>query len=123
MFRSFLSAVGNWWADQRLESLEEMARAAEQRAQKAVHEATEAERLARVEQPLASAMRSPDALRVSMAKVYESDPYKLAQKANRKYYEVMEALLFLLSWRAPIFTAPQTKAALRRFVGGVERSL
>lgn len=123
MFRSFLSAVGNWWADQRLESLEEMARAAEQRAQKAVHEATEAERRARTELPLDSAERSQAALRASMAKVYESSSCRMARSANQKYYAVMQALLFLLSWRAPIYTAPRAKVPLRRFVRAVERAL
>jgi hypothetical protein len=123
VFSFLFSAVGNWWVDLRLESLQEMARAAEQRAQKAVHEATESERLARTEQPLERAMRSPDNLRLSMAKVYESSPYRLAQKANRKYFAVIEALCFMLSWRAPICTAPQAKVALRRFVQGVERAL
>ncbi|MDX1987054.1 MAG: hypothetical protein SFV17_10215 [Candidatus Obscuribacter sp.] len=123
MFRSFLSAVGNWWADQRLGSLEEMARAAEQRAQKAVHEATEAERRARTELPLDRAERSQEALRASMAKVYDSSSYRMARSANQKYYAVMQALLFLLSWRAPIYTAPRAKVPLRRFVRAVERAL
>jgi hypothetical protein len=123
MLAQLLLKIGDFWAGLSFAKLNEMARIAEQRALRAVHAATEAERLSRSEFSLERAIRSRQALLHALVKLDNVSSIRLVQKANRDYFAVIEALCFLLSWRAPVYRSRRTRVPLRRFVRAVARAM
>lgn len=122
MLKTIINTIGNFWAGTKLEELQQIALYARRKGDLSVHAGASAQRDARLFDA-ARALRSRSSLLLAMVNPGQYLSNREASKAEASYGEVIGPLLYVLTWRAPIYSAPACRAALKRLIEGSARSM
>lgn len=122
MLNQLFKKLGEFWANQQLEELVEIAQKANMLAHRSVIAGAEAQRVLREELDPERAKRNKSSILLALADFRQYRSFQSAHKAENNFHAVINGLLLVLSWRAPIYSAPATLPPLKKLITSVARA-